>query len=92
MYCDKIRKKSLSFHYHLLCRYIRNGRGVIKHGVMKRCQTTFYACLHIKSHQLDGNKRDFKCTETQSARTCYSFIITFFVGIFVTTEVIFDMV
>ena len=59
---------------------------------MQRCQNTFYACLHIKSHQLDGNKRDFKCTETQSAKTRCSFIITFFVAIFVTAEVILNMV
>ena len=41
------------------------------------CQNTFYACLHIKSHQYDANRRDSTCIWLQS-KICSCFYYDFY--------------
>ena len=56
MHLAAIDKKRSCFHYHLNCHYINDNAGDIKPWVMLMCQNTFYACLHIKSHQNDASR------------------------------------
>ena len=56
MYLAAINKKRSYFYYHLNCRHIIDNAGDTKLGVMLICQDTFYACLHIKTHQNDANR------------------------------------
>ena len=56
MHLAAINKKSLCIYYHLNCRYFNDNAGDIELGVMLMCQNTFYACLHLKSHQNDANR------------------------------------
>ena len=68
MYLAAINKKRSSIYYHLYCRHINDKAGDIKLGVMLMCQNTFYACLYIKSHQNDANRRDLTCIWLQSKK------------------------
>ena len=61
MYLAAINKKLLCFYYHLNCRHINDYADDIKLGVMLVLQSTFYASLHITSHQNDANGLDLKC-------------------------------
>ena len=92
MHLAAINKKSLCIYYHLNCRYFNDNAGDIKLGVMLMCQNTFYACLHIKSHQNDANRRDSMCIWLQSIKSDHVFIITSVVGILMTMLVILNLV
>ena len=56
MHLAAINKKRSCIYYHLNYRHINDNAGDIKPCVMLMCQKTFYACLHIKSHQNDANR------------------------------------
>ena len=56
MHLAAINKKRSCFYYHLNCRHINDNAGDIKSCVMLMSQKTFYASLHIKSHQNDANR------------------------------------
>ena len=80
------------FYYHLNYQYLNDNAGDIKLGVMLVSQNTFYASLHIKSHQNDANRRDLKCIWLQSIKSSYVFIITSIVGILMTMQMILNLV
>ena len=71
MFLSAINKKLVCFYYHLNCRHINVNVGDIKLGVMLMYQNTFDACLHIKSHQNDANRRDLTCFCLQSIKSSY---------------------
>ena len=91
MYLAAINKKRSCFYYHLSCRHINDNARDIKLGVILMCQNTFYACLHIKFHQNDANRRDFMCIWQQSIKSDHVFIITSVVCILMTMLVILKL-
>ena len=90
MHLAAINKKRSCFYYHLNCRHINDNASDIKLGLMLRSQNTFYACLHIKSHQNDANRRDLMCIWLQSMKSAHVFTITSIVGIVMTMLVILN--
>ena len=92
MHLASINKKRSCFYYHLNCRHINDNASDIKLFLMLRSQNTFYACLHIKSHQNDTNRRDSMFVWLQSIKSDHIFIITSMVGILMTMLVILNFV
>ena len=92
MHLSAINKKRSCFYYHLNCRHINDNAGDIKLVVMLMYENTFYACLHIKSHQNYANRRDLTCIWLQSIKSAHVFIITSIVGILMTMLVILNLV
>ena len=92
MHLSAINKKRSCFYFHLNCRHINDNAGDIKLCVMLMYQNTFYACLQIKSHQNDANRRDLTYIWLQSIKSAFVFIITSIVGILMTMLVILNFV
>ena len=92
MHLAASNKKCSCFYYHLNCPHINDNAGDIKLGVMLRSKNTHYACLQIKSHQNDANRRDLTCIWLQSIKSAHVFIITSILGILMTMLVILNLV
>ena len=73
MHLAAINKKRSHFYYHLNCRHVNDNAGDIKVCVMLISKNSSYACLHIKSHQNDANRRNLTCIWLQinKKRLCF---------------------
>ena len=59
---------------------------------MQTNQNTVYARYYFKSQHLDYNRRYLKCTWIETIKTLYFYIITSFVGILLTMQVLSSVV
>ena len=64
----------------------------IKLGIVERSQNSEYAYFYLKSHQSNANRRDLQLSWIVNRIRSYIFNISSFVTIFVTKQVLLNLV
>ena len=86
------REKIVNFQYHLNCQDIHDKTGAIEICLVERSQNTKYAYFYLKSHKSNANRRDLQLSWIVNRIRSYIFNISSFVTIFVTKQVLLNLV
>ena len=87
-----LREKIVNFQYHLNCQYIHDNTGAIEISFVERSPNSYYAYFYLKSHHANVNRQDLKLCWIEVRKRLYIFNITSIVRIFLTKQVILNLV